>query len=42
MQLEYKKPEASAMIKKALESQPEIQTTEDLLNVVYKQKRKAR
>lgn len=39
MQLEYKKSEAEAMIKKALEVSPEIQTTEDLLNVVYKQKK---
>lgn len=40
-QLEYKKPEAMAMIKKAFESSPGIETTEELLNVVYKQ-RKAR
>ena len=39
IQLEYKKPEASAMIKKALEISPDIQTTEDLLNVVYKQRK---
>ncbi|MFH1355385.1 MAG: Holliday junction branch migration protein RuvA [Candidatus Omnitrophota bacterium] len=39
MQLEYKKSEASVMIKKALESSSNIQTTEDLLNVVYKQKK---
>ncbi len=36
-QLEYKKAEAAAMIKKALEKSPDIQTTEGLLNVVYKQ-----
>jgi Holliday junction DNA helicase RuvA len=39
MQLGYKKPEASNMIKKALEIAPGIQTTEELLNVVYKQKK---
>jgi len=39
IQLEYKKPEAAAMIKKALEISPNIQTTEDLLNVVYKQRK---
>jgi Holliday junction DNA helicase RuvA len=40
MQLEYKKSEASLMIKKALERRPDIQNTEDLLNEVYKQKKK--
>jgi len=39
MQLEYKKPEAVGMIKKALELSPDIQTTEELLNVVYRQKK---
>lgn len=39
LQLEYKKPEASAMIKKALELSPNIQTTEELLNVVYRQRK---
>lgn len=39
MQLEYKRAEASAMIKKALESSADVQTTEELLNLVYKQKR---
>lgn len=39
MQLEYKKSEASTMIKKALERSPNIQTTEELLNEVYKQKK---
>jgi len=39
MQLEYKKSEASLMIKKALERRPDIQNTEDLLNEVYKQRR---
>jgi len=41
MQLEYKKSEACLMIKKALERAGGIQTTEGLLNEVYKQ-RKAR
>jgi len=39
MQLEYKKPEALIMIKKALERNTDIQTTEELLNEVYKQKK---
>jgi len=39
MQLEYKRPEALNMIKKALEISPDIQTTEELLNIVYKQKK---
>ncbi len=39
MQLQYKKGEASAMIKKALERKPDIKTTEEILNEVYKQKR---
>jgi len=39
MQLGYKKPEASNMIKKAIEISPGIQTSEELLNVVYKQKK---
>jgi len=38
-QLEYKRPEAYAMIKKALENSPAIETTEELLNAVYKQKK---
>ncbi len=39
MQLEYKKSEASIMIKKALERSSNIQTTEALLNEVYKQRK---
>ncbi|MDD4938759.1 MAG: Holliday junction ATP-dependent DNA helicase RuvA [Candidatus Omnitrophica bacterium] len=39
MQLEYKKPEAASMIKKALERGGEIRTTEELLNEVYRQKK---
>ena len=38
MQLEYKKAEAMAMIKDALDSS-RVETTEDLLNVVYKQRK---
>jgi len=38
-QLEYKKPEALGMIKKALERSAGIQTTEELLNEVYKQRK---
>lgn len=39
MQLEYKKPEAMGMIQKAMECSPGIETTEELLNIVYKQKK---
>ncbi|MDI6605849.1 MAG: OB-fold domain-containing protein [Candidatus Omnitrophota bacterium] len=39
MQLEYKKQEALKMIKKALQESADIQTTEELLNKVYKQKK---
>lgn len=39
LQLEYKKPEALAMIKKAVENNPKVDTTEQLLNLVYKQRR---
>jgi Holliday junction DNA helicase RuvA len=38
-QLQYKKSEASAMIKKALDISPDAQTTEELLNIVYKQRK---
>lgn len=39
MQLEYKKQEAQVMIKKALERVSNIQTTEELLNEVYRQRK---
>ena len=39
LQLEYKKSEAQDMIKKVLEKNSEVNTTEELLNLVYKQKR---
>jgi holliday junction DNA helicase RuvA len=40
MQLEYKRNEALNMIKRALQESKEIKTTEELLNLVYKQKKK--
>ncbi len=39
LQLEYKRTEALSMIKKVLESDKQINTTEELLNLVYKQRR---
>ncbi|MFA5062758.1 MAG: Holliday junction branch migration protein RuvA [Candidatus Omnitrophota bacterium] len=39
MQLEYKKTEALSMIKKSLELFPDTNTTEELLNLVYKQRK---
>jgi len=39
MQLEYKKAEAVSMLKKAKDRCPDIKTTEELLNEVYKQRR---
>jgi len=38
MQLQYKKSEAQEMVKKALARQPQLETTEELLNEVYRQK----
>ena len=38
-QLQYKKSEAIQMIKRALEQNPNIKTTEELLNEVYNQKK---
>ena len=38
IQLQYKRQEALAMIKKALERSKEINSTEDLLNEIYKQR----
>jgi len=38
-QLQYKKSEAAVMIKKAIEIFPDAQTTEELLNIVYKQRK---
>jgi Holliday junction DNA helicase RuvA len=39
LQLEYKRSEALGMIKKVLEMNSRVNTTEELLNLVYKQKR---
>jgi Holliday junction DNA helicase RuvA len=39
LQLEYKRAEALGMIKKVLESNAQVNTTEELLNLVYKQRR---
>jgi len=41
LQLQYKKTEASDMIKKALQRSKSIGTTEELLNEIYKQRVKA-
>ena len=38
-QLQYKKKEAAEMIEKALRANPEIRSSEELLNEVYKEKR---
>lgn len=38
LQLQYKKQEASDMIKKAIERSPDIHSTEELLNEIYKQR----
>lgn len=40
MQLQYKKQQAQEMVKKALEQNPNISTSEELLNEIYRQKRK--
>jgi len=40
LQLQYKKNEASNMVREALNRNPDIKTAEDLLNEVYKQKTK--
>ncbi len=39
LQLEYKRPEALGMIKKVFQANSQVNTTEDLLNLVYKQRR---
>ena len=38
LQLQYSKPEAKEMVRKALERSPQLKTTEELLNEVYKQR----
>jgi Holliday junction DNA helicase RuvA len=40
IQLQYKKQEAQKMVKEALARNPEIQTTEELLNEIYRQRAK--
>lgn len=39
LQLEYKRSEASSMLKKVLEENAGVSSTEELLNLVYKQRR---
>jgi holliday junction DNA helicase RuvA len=39
MQLQYKRQEALNMIKKAMENAPDVKSTEELLNFVYKQRK---
>jgi Holliday junction DNA helicase RuvA len=39
LQLQYKKAEASAMIQKVLDAEEKVDSTEELLNLVYKQSR---
>ncbi len=39
LQLQYKKNEAEEMVKKALQRSPDIETSEDLLNEVYREKK---
>lgn len=41
LQLQYKRPEALDMIKRALDRSENIQTAEELLNEIYKQRAKA-
>lgn len=41
LQLQYKKSEAEGMIHKALERNPEIKTSEEILNEVYREKKAA-
>ncbi len=40
IQLQYKKQEAKAMIRQAIDRNPKVKTAEDILNEVYKQKLK--
>ncbi len=41
LQLQYKKPEAEEMVRKALERNKDIETSEELLNEVYKARKTA-
>jgi len=38
LQLQYKRPEAEQMIKRAMQRNPDVQNAEDLLNEVYRQR----
>ncbi|MBU4305780.1 MAG: Holliday junction DNA helicase RuvA [Candidatus Omnitrophica bacterium] len=38
LQLQYKRPEAETMIKKAMERNPQVKNAEELLNEVYRQR----
>lgn len=40
LQLQYKKSEAKEMIEKALKRRPDIKTTEELLNEIYRERKK--
>ena len=40
LQLQYKKSEAEDMIKKALERAPEVKTSEELLNEIYRERKR--
>ena len=40
LQLQYKRPEAQAMVKKALSRNPNLSSVEEILNEVYKQRAK--
>lgn len=42
IQLQYRKQEAQEMVKKAMDRDPGISTSEELLNEVYRQRRQAR
>jgi len=41
LQLQYKKPEAETMVEKALAANPDIKTSEEILNEVYREKKAA-
>ncbi|MFQ5952479.1 MAG: Holliday junction branch migration protein RuvA [Candidatus Omnitrophota bacterium] len=41
LQLQYKKAEAEEMIRKALERAPEVKTSEELLNEIYRERKEA-
>ncbi|MGB2599683.1 MAG: hypothetical protein WBC99_04500, partial [Candidatus Omnitrophota bacterium] len=41
LQLQYKKGEAEEMIRKALGRTPEVKTSEELLNEIYRERKEA-